>query len=316
MNLVPLIFTFFFILSLAIVTMQKFVEQDFLLQDRLLKHLAIEEELSHKAFEIFSEETVSPLKSKKKEGKEDAEPNQKKFKNHRETKGFELNARLFIKPLFLEKNRHLYKLTVRFLTELYKNAPEIAPKEILDEILEKGALILKKEPKTAFFSLYDLPNPSPKLLLAMQGTKGYAWGDTEGYPRLADYLLLYPKNTRLPICSTHASAPLLVALLGIDKTQALLKEEALRYQKKEAPYYLTKELMEKFFQKNEIRLSPENLALLGDKKIRPVPEEPMQIIVMDSQLRLEARGTLHTYPLKKDGLPKGAPEQTRSIPDA
>jgi len=266
------------------------------------------DEASNQFFELF-------LKKKSKgQPKKDAVV-KKIFHSRRVEKGYLLNARLVIKELFTSQNKDLKEVTLALLKELYANEPEIDPESLLEEILFKGKDILKQKPKTDSFSLFELLNPSKQLLQVMEGTRGYNYQQKNGYPPLSDYLEIYPKSDRKPVCAPFASLPLLTALFGEKGAREILKEESARFFSDQKDPYLHRQGFIELFQKKSIQIPLGVLNLIADKKMHHSKPEGIEMIVMDPKLQLEARGTLRTFPLKKGETPKGPRSQTRSTLD-
>jgi hypothetical protein len=309
MQLIGLVLTVFFILSMMLATMQKISVQQTFITHRVLDHLAIESKLLDEASNQFFE--LSLKKNPKTHSKKDSKV-KKIFHNRRVEKGYLLNARLVIKELFTAQNKELEAVTLALLKELYGNDKGIDPESLLEEILFKGKDILKQKPKTESIYLYELPNPSKQLLQVMEGTRGYSYLQKNGYPPLSDYLEIYPKSDRKPVSAPFASLPLLTALFGEKGASEILKEESARFFSDQKDPYLHRQGLIELFQKKSIKIPLEILNLIADKKMRHSKPGDIEMIVMDPKLQLEARGTLRTFVLKKDETPKGPQSQTRS----
>ena len=312
MQLIGLVLTVFFILSMMLATMQKISVQQTSITHRILDHLTIESKLLDEASNQFFE--LSLRKNSKAVSKKDPKIKQT-FHNRRVEKGYLLNARLVIKDLFTTQNKDLEAVALALLKELYGNQKAIDPETLLEEILSKGKDILKQKPKIESFCLYELPNPSKQLLQVMEGTRGYSYQQKNGYPPLGDYMEIYPKSDRKPVCAPFASLPLLTALFGEKGAEEILKEESSRFLSDQKDPYLHRQGWIELFQKKSIPIPLEILNLIDDKKMRHSKPGEIEMIVMDPTLQLEARGTLRTFPLKKDEKPKGPRSQTRSTLD-
>jgi hypothetical protein len=309
MQLIPFVLSVFFILSMLALTLQKEVRQMVHFQARVQEHLSIDQEFLNASVDSF----FDSLPQKKKKGGKGASGVIKTFQNHRQ-KGVLLNARLYIKPLFLKNEPVLKEVAFKFLTSLYPSSFGFDPESLLEEILEKGSLLIKEQPDIATFSVYDLPNPSSQLLKALEGTCGYCFGKKNAYPPLGDYLELYHKSQRSPISSTYASLPLLTAIFGCDGVQKVLEEESRRFLESDgnSPYCNTKDLKELF--STNPKQDPRVFQLLSDGLLKRNASDGVELIVLDPKLHLEARGTLRTYPLKKFAAIKEVPSQIRSTP--
>lgn len=299
MQLIPMILTVFLILSLMLATMQKISVQHTCITHRVMDHLAIESKLSEVAANQFFEKNQKQNQTTNTQKKTNST---KPFHSRRLEKGYLLNARLVIKDLLQNENKGLESVALAFLKELYENEKSIDPPTLLEEILHKGRDLLKSQPKIENFNLYDLKNPSKQLLKALQGTRGYSYELKNGYPPLCDYLEIYPKSNRQPVCAPFASLPLLIAVFGKKGAYEILDEEATRYLKEEKSPYLNLEQMRELFQKKSLKVPLEIFALISDKKMRLGKNHEIEMIVMDPKLQLEARGTLRTFPLKRDDL--------------
>jgi hypothetical protein len=313
MQLIGLVLTVFFILSMMLATMQKISMQQTSITHRILDHLAIESNLLEEASNQFFEQSLK--KNPKNPSKKDLKV-KKTFYNRRVEKGYLLNARLVIKELFTTQNKDLEAVTLALLKELYADEKTIDPESLLEEILTKGKDILKQKPKIESFCLYHLSNPSKQLLQVMEGTRGFSYQHKNGYPPLSDYLEIYPKSDRKPVCAPFASLALLNALFGGKGAEEILKEESARFFSDEKDPYLHRQGLIELFQKKSIQIPLEILNLIADKKMRQSKPDEIEMIVMDPKLQLEARGTLRTFPLKRDEKSKVPRSQTRSTVEA
>jgi|LakMenEpi03Aug12_release.lakeMendotaPanAssembly.Ray.scaffolds.fasta_scaffold74105_3 hypothetical protein len=308
MQLIPFVLSVFFILSLLAMSSYTKIRQHIFFQERVLQHLAIEAQLEDKAIDIFlSQATKTQEKKEKKAKKKD-----KVFENHRK-KGYLLNSRLILKPLFTREDLVLKKVASRFLNLLYPKSLGFDSDALLEEILQKGGLILKSKPKTACFTLYDLFEPSKNLIRALEGKPGYCFGQENSYPPLADYLEIFPKSDHSPVCSKFASIPLLIALFEEERAAKILKEESKRFFEEKSSAYCNKKDLQELFIK-ETPIDPKIWDLVGDQMTRKPKQDKVEMIVLDPKLRLEARGMLRTFPLKRGDLPEEVPSQTPSTP--
>jgi len=219
-------------------------------------------------------------------------------------------------PLLVKEDPALFTVALTFLQELYKHAPEVNPHELLEEMISKGKKLLEKNRQIKVLSVFDLPHPSENLRTALAGTKGYRYGNGCGYPALDDFIYLYSAKYRCPIAAPFASAPLLIALLGEKNARFIFEEEALLSEEAEVEKYLNKTEMQDLLCAKQNPLTPKKEALLGNEKFPAQRRNGKQIIVMDSNLQLEARQTLYTYQLSSAPRHKEKSKETRSIPDA
>ncbi len=308
MQLIPFVLVVFFLLSLTTLSSYNKVSRHIQFQERVLYHLSIEQKLQQEALDTFFEASFKQENENKKKTK-----NRTSIFHNRREKGYLLNSRLVIKPLFTRNDPVLKKLASRFLQLLYPSSLGFDSDALLEEILEKGAQIIESKPKTPFFTLYDLIEPSQELLRAIEGKPGYRFGQKDSYPPLGDYLEIFPKSDRSPVCSLFASTPLLFALFSEKGSKKILEEESKRFlEDKHSPYCNKKDLQELFL--SDTTIDTKIWSLIADQTMRGSKEGELELIVIDPKLRLEARGTLRTFPLKRGDLQEGAPSQTPSIP--
>ena len=308
MQLIPFVLVVFLLLSLTTLSSYKKVSRHIQFQERVLYHLSMEQKLQQEALDTFFEASFKPETENRKKMK-----NQRAIFHNRREKGYLLNSRLVIKALFIQNNHDLKNLASRFLQLLYPPSLGFDSDALLEEILEKGAQILKSKPKTPSFSLYDLINPSQQLLRAIEGKPGYRFGQKDSYPPLSDYLEIFPKSDRSPVCSLFASTPLLYALFSEKGSKKILHEESKRFLEDKSPPYCNKKDLQELFL-SDTTIDTKIWSLIADQTMRGSKEGELELIVVDPKLRLEARGTLRTFPLKRGDLQEGAPSQTPSIP--
>jgi hypothetical protein len=298
MQTLPLVLSTCLILSLILSNILTFALQQQYLDERILKQLTIQEQIHSKSIEIFLESKEPKVnkpaentsKSKKKKG----------FHSRRIEQYFHINSKLLIKELFEKKSDDLKQLALNYLTRLYPPSQGFDAVALLDEILEKGFHLLEDTPTLTSFDLYDLKNPSFQLKKAIEGTKGYVYKKSAGYPSLVDVIEIFPKNGRDPVCASYANIALLEALFGEEGAMLIMQEESSRFDAEQGikQVYLNKNEMIELFQKERLPVSTALLNLLGDKRIQKDRSSKKQIVILDPSQNLEARGWLHKYPLK------------------